>query len=722
MKTLFIRGIAAVLVFGCISVANAQDDEVLNVFDRWLEWSHGETMFMRHLNTQSFRLLDQREVMTAQLRTRNDWQQYRAGIRETLADIMGPMPKKTPLNVQVAGTLQKDGYRVEKIIFESLPNFFVTGAVFVPDGLTGKRPAIIYVPGHTMPCWRGEGYQNVCVNLAKKGFIVFGMDCIGQGERMQYLNAETGKSDIGGATKEHSYAANQCFLTGYSPVKWFVWDGIRAIDYLVSRPDVDPNRIGLTGRSGGGTQTAHIMAMDDRVAAAAPESYLTSYRRLLEAIGPQDGEQVLLHGLARGIDHADLMLARAPKPTLHVATTRDYFSIQGVRETAREMRRAYDAFDAPDAYRQVDDDLEHGITKKNNEAKYTFFQKYLNLPGSPKELNVPLTPEADLQVTATGQVSSALKSRTVFDVNREVAQPLIERLERARQKPELHLPVANMEARRLSGFEKPMHKEKEPVYRGRYQRNGYTVERWAIAGEGDMILPTLAFVPDATGPHPAVIYLHPEGKAADAAAGGRIEALVKAGYLVAAPDLPNTGETTHDFQSGHAPVQPFYNAQLGGRSVAGIHAGDVVRLLRTLQERADVQPDNIGVAAMRDMGPAAIHAAAFEPDITWLTLDGAPLSYADIVTSQIYNVSANAFVAGALKAYDLPDLLASVVPRKVALMQPANAMLEPASKSSVDQTYSVARQWYGEQNASDKLRIMQTGETDLLNAIRWCSR
>ena len=177
------------------------------------------------------------------------------------------------------------------------------------------------------------------LNLVEKGFIVLAYDPIGQGERLQYPDLVTGKSTIGSATQEHSYAGVQTLLTGSSLSDYFIWDGIRAVDYLCSRKEVDSGRIGITGRSGGGAQAAMIAACDDRILAAALENYVTNFKRLFQAIGPQDAEQNPWFGIAKGIDHADFIHARAPKPTLIISTTNDYFSIQGARETFNEVKK-----------------------------------------------------------------------------------------------------------------------------------------------------------------------------------------------------------------------------------------------------------------------------------------------------------------------------------------------------------------------------------------------
>lgn len=147
---------------------------------------------------------------------------------------------------------------------------------------------------------------------------------------------------LGGPTKEHSYPGAQAFITGSSQAMFMIWDGIRAVDYLLSRKEVDPSRIGITGRSGGGTQSAYIAAFDDRIKAAAPENYITNFRRLLQSIGPQDAEQNMVSFIERGLDHPDLLIVRAPKPAMMITTTNDFFSIQGARKPKKRLQRYTD--------------------------------------------------------------------------------------------------------------------------------------------------------------------------------------------------------------------------------------------------------------------------------------------------------------------------------------------------------------------------------------------
>ncbi|MEA1996516.1 MAG: acetylxylan esterase [Gemmatimonadota bacterium] len=677
-------------------------------------------MLIHHLNKLAFGHLDLRDEKIAGLKTKEDWLKRQREIKEKLLKLVGPFPEKTPLNPRVTGVVKKEGYRIEKIIFESMPRFYVTGCLFIPDGVTEKRPAIFHASGHTPAAFRHPVYQIMIHNLVKKGFIVFAMDPLGQGERLQYYDPEKKETLIGpgNPTVEHSYCGNQCFISGFSLARYWTWDCIRAIDYLVTRSEVDPERIGMTGCSGGGTQTAYASALDLRVKAAAPSCYLTSARRLLEAIGPQDAEHNFYRGIAEGITSAELHMLRAPLPTLMVTTTRDYYSIQGARETFREVKRAYKALGKKENLEMVEDDSEHGNTRKNNEARYAFFQKVLDWPGSPVEEDLPSLEKEELTVTPTGQVSTYLDGETVFSINKKETEPLIEKLVESRKDITKHLDKLRKEAKKLSGYLAP-DSGKEPVYRGRYLREGYTIEKWALYGEGDYIVPLLLFVPDGGGRFPALIYLHPDGKGAKAAPGGQIENLVNKGFIVAAADLIGTGETGTK-KSRRVKEIAAYTAVLIGRSIVGIQAGDVVRVANFLKTRDDVVWNKTGALAFGELCPTLLHAAAFDHSIERIALVGPPVSYRSIVTTRFYKFDFFCAVAAALTAYDLPDLAGCIAPRKLLMAEIKDGAKMPASKSLLEEELAFPHSAYADKNAGANLKILEyLQEQDIDSLVEW---
>ena len=691
----------------------AQDE--LHILQNWMRYTDAPNALYRHLSRQAFALLDQRQDDVARLQTAEAWRERQQQLRHVLHDLVGPFPARTPLRARVVDRLEKDGFRVEKLLYESMPGFYVTAAVFVPDGLPGPAPAVIYCSGHAAEAFRSSTYQRVILNLVKKGVVVLAFDPVGQGERMQYFDPQTGASRIGGPTKEHSYPGAQIFINGGSPARYLIWDGIRAVDYLLTRPDVDPDRIGITGRSGGGTQAAYIAAFDERIRAAAPENYITSFRRLLESIGPQDAEQNLYHDLARGLDHADFLAVRAPKPALLIATTRDFFSIQGARETFREVQRVYEAFGKPDGIQMVEDDAPHASTQKNREAMYRFFQQALEVPGSPLEEDVDLLDPKELQVTDTGQVATSLESETLFTLNRAKAGTLAERLEAARRQGQARREVVLREARTLSGYVPP-DEGGEVVFTGRHRREDYAVAQYFIEGEGEYAIPFLLMIPDGDGPHPAVIYLHPEGKAAEAAPGGAMEMLVKQGYVVLGPDLIGTGEMgpgafkgdAYDFGVGRGAYNIWFAAIQIGRSLVGLRAADVVRTVQFLRQRSDIDPDRIAAVAHGTMGPVLLHAAAFEPSIEQVALLEPLLSYQSLVMNRYYRPDfIQAVVPGTLTTYDLPDLAASLAPRPLLMVDVVDENGHPSETARVQQTYAVAHKAYADLGRQAVLRIQR---------------
>jgi hypothetical protein len=648
---------------------NAQDD--LNVI-KWLTFSAAPNSLNNFLTTEASRLLEARAKNVSLIQSVDEWKSRQVTLKKTMWEILGAFPEKTPLNARITGTVEKDGYKIENIIYESLPGFYVTATLFIPNNIKKPEPAILFCSGHSTGVYRLPGYQQPLLNLVKKGFIVLAIDPFGQGERIQYYNKDSAKSIIGSSTVEHSYASVQVSLIGKSIARYFIWDGIRGIDYLVSRPEVDPKRIGVQGISGGATQISFIAALDERVVASAPSNYITSYWRLMESVGVQDGEQNFYHGIFNGIDHADFMEMRAPKPTLIMATTRDFFSIQGTRETFGEAEKVYSIFGQPGNINLVEDDFGHEYTKKNREAMYDFFQKSLQLPGSPADEKVEFVPAGDLQKTSTGQLITSLGGETVFTLNKREAQKMVAKLEDSRKDNKIHIASVLKSARKLSGYHEPT-VFNEPVFTGRFQKEGYVIEKYFVKGEGDYVIPYLLMVPGKPN-NKALIYLHPSGKSKEALPGGEMEWFVKSGFTVLAPDLIGTGEVgpgeahvSYYANGSGLPYSNWFASMLIGRSIVGIQAGDITRLTALLKKKYLVK--EIYGIARRELAAVLLHAAAFDTTITRIALIEPYSSYRSIVMNQFYNPDfIYSLVPGALEGYDLPDLAMSLAPRKLVML------------------------------------------------------
>ncbi|MBS0001013.1 MAG: acetylxylan esterase [Cyclobacteriaceae bacterium] len=721
------------------ALGQEDEEEDLNVFWKWLRWNNPGSFLTDYMISQADFYYDQRDKEISRLKTSEDWLKRQANARAKLQELIGPFPEKTELNPRITGVIQKEGYRIEKIIYESSPGFYVTGCLFVPEdhgtgpGKAGKAPAILNLIGHNQESFRAELYQILYLNLVKKGFIVLAIDPIGQGEMVQYFDPEIKFSSVGYSVVEHCYFGNICFISGVTPARYFAWDGIRGIDYLLTRDDVDPGRIGVTGFSGGGTITSYIAALDDRVKVAVPCSWSTASRRQIETKGAQDAESLFIGSVAQGITFEDLVEVRAPKPTLMTFTSRDeYLSIQGAREAYEEIRKVYQVFGKPENIRLVEDDDKHWMTPRIRNEIYAFFMEHLEVTGDPAEEEVQFLSQEELMVTPTGQVSTYLGGENITSLNKKETDILIQNLEESRKNIDDHRSKVKLKAKELSGFIQPQEGKLDPFFNGRYQRDSYTVAKYAIPGEGNYVIPLLLFVPDnPVGKLPGLVYLHPEGKAEEAKIGGEIEGLVKNGYIVVAPDVLGVGETAD--RAGRA-YTGDYTAVLIGRSTVGVRAGDIVRVVSYMKQLETVDPGKIGVIGIEEMGIPVMHAAAFDPTMKHIALANSPISYRSIVMNKLYRIGllereGGGYwhpyeiefpwgVAGALTAYDLPDLIGCMAPGKVAFISPQNHLLEPASEELITHEMNFPREVYKNMGMTENLKIISSEES-LMPVVEW---
>lgn len=722
-----------ITVISKVDSSNITEPENLNVLHQWLRWNHAGNFLLNHLNHDASILLDAREEVIKKLKGAEEWRNRQRWVRMKLDSILGDLPRAHPLNVQITGIVQKNGYRLEKLIYESFPGVYVPGCLFIPDGLSGKVPAVLNVIGHNQESFRAELYQVIIQNLVKKGMIVLAIDPIGQGEHVQNYDPDVKFSKVGYSVEEHCYVGNQCFLTGNSLARYFVMDAMRAIDVLVARPEVDSDRIGMTGFSGGATVTSYLMALDDRIKAAIPCSWPTASRHQLETKGAQDAEANLLHSFKNGISFEDLLELRAPKATLLTFVTRDeYLSYQGAWAAYQEAKVAFSALGFPEHIQWVEDDSEHWMTPKIREAIYAFFIKHFSLPGHPREESYAvLTPE-ELQITPNGQVSTFMQGKRIFDLNQIVAQKLYSRLEQQRQQSPRHLSTVLEKAKAISGFIEPGQKREQAMQNGKYQRDGYSIIKYATPGEGDYVIPWLLFVPkQITQTMPVIIYLHDQGKSFEASPNGEIERLLRQGCMVAAIDPLGIGELK---STAGRSITPGYTAVLIGRSVPGLQTGDVLRVVNNLFSRSDVDTTKIGVMGIGRMAVTALHVSAFHERIAFTVLQDMPLSFFSIANHRDikmgltarpnggywhpYEVDFSWGVPGVLTAYDLPDLMAAQAPKKLWLINPRTHQLELASSEFIQNELAFPTQVYKSKNALSQLKIT-AGKTNFLEMINW---
>ena len=378
--------IMAVLAGAITLCAPAADDpppQSFRIREQLLSPGPRITPFLQYQAEQAWREDDDRQRVWDSIHDQRELLKTQDELRQKLLQMIGGLPAtKTDLHARVAGRIQMDGFSVEKLIFQSLPGVYVTALVYVPDDHSKKHPAVLVPAGHA-PDGKFH-YQSLSQRLAGRGYMVISWDPVGQGERSQFWDATAGKSRYNLICGEHAVMGNLAYLAGANLARWEIWDGIRAVDYLLTRPEVDGERISITGTSGGGFQAALIAALDERIKVAVPSCYISALPMRISnrifADPDSDPEQDLFGMISNGVDHPGLLLLMYPRPVLVAAAVLDFFPIEGTRKTVREVRKLYERFDRGDRIALVQGYHAHQFSPENQEAALDFLDHFNQMP------------------------------------------------------------------------------------------------------------------------------------------------------------------------------------------------------------------------------------------------------------------------------------------------------------------------------------------------------
>src|SRR5215470_12943789 len=415
-----------VLTLLAASFVSAADSPSPNAF-RILPPMTGEapviTPYLKYQTEMAWREDEERRKEWTQIRTEADLIRLQHKMQESLLAMLGGLPEqRTPLNPRITGKIAMDGFHIEKLIYESLPGVYVTALIYVPEDGKTTHPGVLVPAGHST---NGKNhYQVLCQRLVHHGYVVIAWDPVGQGERSQFWDAKNNKSRYNLICAEHAVMGNLAYLAGTNLARWEIWDGIRAIDYLVTRPDVDPQRINITGTSGGGFQTAHIAALDKRIKAAAPSCYITAlpmrvYNRIFKD-PDSDPEQDLYGMISKGVDHPGLLVLMYPRPVFVAAAVLDFFPIEGAHRSVREISEVYARFHHADRIAMAEGYHDHQFSPQNQEAAVAFLDHFNGLKPPKEEFEAKELDDKTVQVTRTGQVMLDFEdARSMMDVIRD---------------------------------------------------------------------------------------------------------------------------------------------------------------------------------------------------------------------------------------------------------------------------------------------------------------
>lgn len=640
-----------------------------------------------------------RNEKLAKLSTAEDWDRHAEYIRKSMLAWTGSFPPRTPLRARIMGKIERGTYTVEKVLFESRPGFLVSANLYLPRARTGRRPAILNVIGHSPAGKAAEKVQRRSIAQVRKGFVAFTIDAIGQGERQIRDYAVRGRPP-GNA---HQVIGTQAFLAGTHVFNFMVWDVVRAVDYLVSRPEVDPNRIGCTGCSGGGMMTTYVLPFEPRITVAVPACNPNTWSHRVRANLATDHEQVFFGAFAAGIDpRGDPLFCHTPKPLLINATTDDNLNPPaGVWELNAWLDKAYAAHGQSQKFRTTMVQAPHGYNLEQREITYAWMLKWLGGASSDhREGDFLIEEEANTWCTDKGNVYDLPQSREPHDLVLEYLQK--HRCLRQQVKTEQELMIHTTRLRSLVR-ETLSIPENIPMPRVKVKASrligDLKLTPFVLYPEKGIALPGLLFeLAGASGQAPVILYLHDKGKSNLVADKAVVHSLLGQGYRICAVDLRGQGET-QPAQEGK-----FWDF-LAGKPVFGQRVTDVLAVLSWLLQ-PQVDANGVYIWAQGVSALYACHAAAIDENVKGLVLEEPLLGFESVITVKVPAYRHEVILPAVLEKYDLSQVYQALCPRRVTLVNPLRGDRSPAVHNEVEQTYRLVAETYQAQGISSKWKTL----------------
>ena len=591
-----------------------------------------------------------------------------AWARRTLLESIGGLPEKKDLNARVVGSFDRQGYKVDKVLYESRPQFYVSANLYVPTVGSPPFPGVLFQLGHAGNGKAYPSYQRACQGLARLGFVVLAFDPLGQGERIYYPDSTGLRTRLpDGSDEEHTLPGRQMLLTGTTCTQFQLWDAIRSLDYLSTHPLVDSTKLASTGQSGGATLTMLLSAVDDRLKACAVFSGNTENLSAANFLAPgstDDAEQNFVGGGPLGFDRWDLLYPFAPKPMLISVSDKDSFGTYSPNyvvngwEEYQHLQRVYRLMGASQLLSWADTPLPHGLSYDSRLQMYKWFSRHLKGSSEPSGEEPPVAPEPDatLWVSQGGNLVRSLGGETPFSLVKKRAAGMKQSLTPA--------PLAQ-----LLGLDPLPPQIRSTSLRKVPSAAGVTIEALDIPSTSNVHLPAWLFRPkQEDAARPVLLILHPGGRNGAWGEDGLCQQLARQGLTVCAADVRGIGDLSPEFSSGapgytraHQSEEDYaWSSLILGHSLVGQRVTDILALRSSLGSK-------VAIAAFGSMTVPTQFAAALDPGVERLYLAGGLSSYRSIIATEQYRHTLANFVPNILAHTDLPDVTASLAPRRVVI-------------------------------------------------------
>jgi len=620
----------------------------------------------------------ERKRRIGEIRNRKQAEKYRENVLTAIKKSFPFPPVKTPLNPEVTGLLEKDGYRIEKVAFESRPGCLVTGNLYLPSEMRKPAPGVLAPCGHSGIGKAENFYQQFCLRLAKSGFAVLIYDPINQGERDQYFRLPKKEAVRRNCCQAHNMMGKQMELLGDSFGAWRAWDGIRALDYLVSRPEVDRKVIGLTGNSGGGTLTTWLWALDDRFTMAAPSCFVTTFLANLENELPADNEQYPPGIMDAGVEEGDFFMARAPKPVLLLGQQYDFFDRRGLKGTYEEVKRFYGLFETKKNAALFTGGNTHGYFPDNQKKMLEFFCRHAGLKPYRKDVAALVEKPEKLWVTKKGQVVPA-GSKPVYEMLAETAKKT------AAARKKLSGKDTARAIKEILNIQMPVTIPHYRILRPAVEGENITA-RYAVETERNIRAILHKRLTETThggtlDVEKTVRLFIPHFSAEEDMKNDLLaKKLEKKGPLYCL-DVRGLGESLPDehleFFHPYGKDYMFHGHSLMlGQSYMGRRVHDILQVLKLLEKEGARE---IYLYGRGQGGILALLAAVLHGNIKKTVLKNAPSSFYEWTQKPVVAWPAANFPRGILKKLDIPDCL-RVLGKKVEIIEPWGPDMKPAKK------------------------------------------
>jgi len=608
-----------------------------------------------------------RNTRIAALDTAASIRDYQAWARRTFQQLAGALPERTPLHLRTIGTLTRNQYSINKIVYESRPGLFVTANLYLPKSGTPPYPGVLFQMGHSANGKSYALYQRCCQGLVQLGYVVLAFDPIGQGERTNYIKPDGWLTRLRSPTDEHTVPGRQMLLVGETATGAQLWDAMRSLDVLASHPKVDPRRLASTGQSGGGTLTMILAAMDDRLAAAVVSSGNTENFAISPFLAPgssDDAEQDLVGSGPLAFDRWDLLWPIAPKPLLVAVSAHDSFGTYSPsyetsgREEFAKLARAYGTLGAAGSIGSFESPLPHALSYPMRLAVYNWFERFLNHSDRVIQEEPPTSPEKDetLWCGATGNTVRDFGGKTPFLLTRERAR-------------DIRTPDRPADLRALLGMDSPAVAARLEV-RGTTTYRTCQVHAIEVNTAKRVWAPAWLFLPKRNWTR-LLLLVEPNGRNGAWHEDELYDQLAGSGIAVCAADVRGVGDLEGQFGPGAAGYARSHQTEenyawaslILGCSLLGQRATDIVALAQAL---AQSYPQAVIALAARDkMTVPALCAAALEPRIAKTYLARHLVSWRSVTELEDYSYPLASLAPDALRTADLPEIARSIAPRGV---------------------------------------------------------